>query len=64
MISMASLNMTKAGVTDIVTLAIMLLTVISILFFNISPIVMIILGSLVGIIKYIKIKKERIGDVK
>ncbi|MGV8979705.1 chromate transporter [Clostridium sp.] len=64
MISMASVNMIKAGVNDIVTLVIMLLTVISILFFNISPILMIILGSFVGIIKYIKMKKERSGDVK
>lgn len=62
MISMAAKKMIKAGVKDKLTLVIMILTVISILLLKISPIIMIIFGSFIGVARYVKMKKEERGD--
>ncbi len=62
MILMAAKKMIKAGVKDILTLVIMIATILCIFLLKISPVVMIIIGSLIGFIKY-RIKNKE-GDVK
>lgn len=58
MILMASVRMIKAGVKDRLTLTIMIITVVAIIFFNMSPIIMIIIGCMIGCFQYLRRNKH------
>lgn len=62
LILLAAKKMIKAAITDWLTIIILIITVIAILFTTISPIVLIILGSIPGVVIYYK--QLRKGDLK